>query len=55
MVSTRKALAAFTATGLGALAYAHFETRRFTLRRIEIPILPQVKIHFVYSTFQIYT
>ena len=40
MVSTRKALAAFTATGLGALAYAHLETRRFTLRRIEIPILP---------------
>ena len=40
MVSTRKALAALTLTGLGALAYAHLETKRFTLRRIEVPILP---------------
>lgn len=39
MVSTRKALAVGAVTCLGALAYAHLETRRFTLRRIEIPIL----------------
>ena len=39
MVSTIKALAATTAAGLGALAYAHLETKRFTLRRIHIPVL----------------
>ncbi len=39
MVSTSKALAIGAATGLGALVYAHLETKRFTLRRIKIPIL----------------
>ncbi len=39
MVSTRKALAVTTSVGLGALAYAHLETRRFTLRRVQIPVL----------------
>ncbi len=39
MVSTSRALAIGAATGLGALVYAHLETKRFTLRRIKIPIL----------------
>jgi predicted MPP superfamily phosphohydrolase len=40
MVSPIKALAVTTAVGLGALSYAHLETKRFTLRRIHIAILP---------------
>ncbi|MFM8351970.1 MAG: metallophosphoesterase, partial [Actinomycetales bacterium] len=28
------------AAGLGALAYAHWESRRFTVRRFEIAVLP---------------
>ena len=39
MVSTTKALTATAAAGLGVLAYAHLETKRFTLRRIHIPVL----------------
>ena len=39
MVSTIKALTVTAAAGLGALAYAHLETKRFTLRRIHIPVL----------------
>jgi uncharacterized protein len=39
MVSTIKALAVTTAAGLGALTYAHLETKRFTLRRIHVPVL----------------
>jgi predicted MPP superfamily phosphohydrolase len=39
MVSTRRALAVTSSVGLGALAYAHLETRRFTLRRVQIPVL----------------
>jgi predicted MPP superfamily phosphohydrolase len=40
MVSPIKALAVTTAAGLGALTYAHLETKRFTLRRTNIPLLP---------------
>jgi len=39
MVSTIKALGVIAATGIGALTYAHLETKRFTLRRIHIPVL----------------
>jgi len=39
MVSTGKALAGTTIVGLGTLAYAHLETKRFTLRRVQIPVL----------------
>jgi predicted MPP superfamily phosphohydrolase len=38
MVSTIKALGV-TAAGIGALTYAHLETKRFTLRRIQVPVL----------------
>lgn len=39
MVSVGKAFAVGAAAGVGALAYAHLETKRFTLRRIEVPVL----------------
>ena len=39
MVSLRKALAVGASAGLGAVAYAHLETKRFTLRRVQIPVL----------------
>ncbi len=40
MVSVGKAVLGSAALGAGALAYAHLETRRFTLRREVIPVLP---------------
>ena len=40
MVSITKALGGTTLLGAGALAYAYSETKRFTLRRQLIPVLP---------------
>lgn len=40
MVSITKALGGATLLGAGALAYAYSETKRFTLRRQQIPVLP---------------
>lgn len=39
MVSTSKALAVTTVAGIGTLTYAYIETKRFTLRRVQIPVL----------------